>query len=180
MVGKLRSGWTPPTVPQQQTEYNKILAGLSNNWPITRNQRLKATQTRATKGKRSKKDQQRRARKLERRAENKDSRGLNADETNFCYMVSVLQCLLHLPKFLNWVKTHNADGENLCLPVSTMYGELLEVCPACAMKDLAEAYWSAEHTDENNKPLPFDLQHDVLQPFLHRSEERRVGKECPV
>ncbi|KAF2262905.1 cysteine proteinase [Lojkania enalia] len=70
------------------------------------------------------------------------SRGLER-RGNTCYRLSTLQVLMHLPKFLNWILSHNvadATGNtvNGCSPATfaTGFG-----CAACHIKALVQSYW---------------------------------------
>lgn len=110
---------------------------------------------------------------------NKMSRGL-ANRANDCFRNSALQMLMHAPKFLNWILSHNVTSPNgtrrfACQKLSATEEALvasclmeniipepgttpLRACPACAMKRLAEVYWDNMNTGSDGKPSPLMTQ----------------------
>ncbi|KAF2855032.1 cysteine proteinase [Plenodomus tracheiphilus IPT5] len=91
---------------------------------------------------------------------------------NTCFRVSALQALMHLPKFCNWILSHNSKDNNFKFPcrglgeVGTFlanryisYGAnpvVLRECPACAVKQFIIEYWGATQcTDAGNNPTAF-------------------------
>ncbi|KAM0801122.1 hypothetical protein BDR22DRAFT_849132 [Usnea florida] len=56
-----------------------------------------------------------------------ESRGLPTPP-NWCYVSSILQAFLHVPRFVDWLKQQHLD----CVA---------DHCLLCAFRDLASAYW---------------------------------------
>jgi len=116
---------------------------------------------------------------------NKMSRGLG-NRANDCFRNSALQMLMHAPKFLNWILSHNVDLPNNrrqfpCQKLSKTEEALvrsalranhipedgstpLRTCPACAMKRLAEVYWGNQNTGPDGTPSPLS---STLQSFVN-------------
>jgi hypothetical protein len=100
---------------------------------------------------------------------NRRSRGLQRKFHNTCFLLSALQALLHLPKFLHWITSHNStrrDGTiNFpCRGLNDIVQDLtpddewaeslkLRRCPACVVKQFAEAYWGNVDVAANGAPL---------------------------
>ncbi|KAK7533596.1 hypothetical protein IWX49DRAFT_572087 [Phyllosticta citricarpa] len=68
---------------------------------------------------------------------------------NLCYRRAVLQCLLNIPVFVNWLNEHHATGSpNQCPGISRKMvegkpkEERARGCLACALLQLARAYWT--------------------------------------
>ena len=75
---------------------------------------------------------------------------------NLCYLISVLQALLHAPKILNWLESHqDCFWEN---------------CLACVLRNLAAQYWRQAGAAE--KSLGLDLEQRVLRARLADTERR--------
>ncbi|PSN67843.1 cysteine proteinase [Corynespora cassiicola Philippines] len=84
---------------------------------------------------------------------------------NYCFRNAALQALLHLPKFINFVLTHNevdargivswpcnSNDPNLDTSQSgedELSNEDQLVCVACAMKHLIQEYWGDERVNKN-------------------------------
>lgn len=96
------------------------------------------------------------------------SRGLHRTGMT-CFRLSGMQSLLHLPKFVNWILSHNNTKPNgtvefPCAPVHTIGPALinklsgywnrlnLTVCPACVVKDFVQAYWGDYHMAADGEP----------------------------
>ncbi|KAH6642606.1 hypothetical protein C7974DRAFT_468926 [Boeremia exigua] len=120
---------------------------------------------------------------------NRRPRGLN-NAGNYCYRHAALQCLMHLPRFLNWIRKHNEPGAhwpcsatdpNASLnakesedPILVNMGELALGCFSCLLKTLVNAYWGdvSIGTTAERLPLPFDWSHPAIH-RLHRLVERK-------
>jgi hypothetical protein len=109
--------------------------------------------------------------------ENRRSRGLRRIG-NTCFRLSGLQALLHLPKFLNWILSHNStqpDGtitfpcRNLNETGMALVARLnggsrnlvtLPRCPACVVKQFIQAYWGPDNVDpRTGAPQPWAHGH---------------------
>ena len=109
----------------------------------------------------------------------KRSRGLRRIGDT-CYRLSGLQALLHMPRFLNWISSHNstqADGtvrfpcRNLDEVGPALVSKLLadhgedeikvdlQGCPACIVKRFVEAYWGVVDVTALGDPLPWPHGH---------------------
>lgn len=69
--------------------------------------------------------------------------GIENDTGVACYQNSVIISLCHLPKFVNWIRSHNVTKDNgnidwLCDEESIPAGER---CAACVLKDFVNLYW---------------------------------------
>jgi len=120
--------------------------------------------------------------------QNRRSRGLGRNG-NTCFRLSGLQALLHLPKFLQWIISHNSTQGNTtvfpCRPVDAIQAQLaqgltlgksdtskkkkdeeqsedLEDCPACAVKALAQFYWGNQNLNAAGYPKPLRFNHTLL------------------
>jgi len=99
-----------------------------------------------------------------------------------CYRLSALQCLLHLPRVMNWLLLHDnvqldANGNtytsNRCKTNERdeKSGDLLQVeqkCMACEMKKLVPHYWHrGNHSNVNRDsevyPAPFNPDEPILK-----------------
>ncbi|KAF1997196.1 cysteine proteinase [Amniculicola lignicola CBS 123094] len=107
---------------------------------------------------------------------NKQSRGIFRDG-NTCYRLSVLQSLLHTPKFLNLMLEHNqiaADEviTNACTPQSVHEQNARVQCIACSMKGIIRGYWGRINLDGNGAPRPIprpSTQNEADQPLAFRT-----------
>jgi hypothetical protein len=109
---------------------------------------------------------------------------------NTCYRNAVLQSLLHLPKFLNWVMQHNESRQNWpCRtapadsnqapplkwadePAIKALGEEGMGCVPCLLKDLIRNYWGNILLDEGTgNPLPLPYLHEGWH-HLHQLSRR--------
>jgi hypothetical protein len=108
---------------------------------------------------------------------NKMSRGLH-NRRNDCFRNSGLQALMHAPRFLNWVLSHNVALPNgtrrfgcqspsetqraltrRAMPSNYKPGHgatPLRDCPACVMKQLIEVYWGNRNMGHNGEPYYLD------------------------
>ncbi|CBX96883.1 hypothetical protein LEMA_P100140.1 [Plenodomus lingam JN3] len=96
---------------------------------------------------------------------------------NTCFMLSGLQALLHLPKFLNWILSHNTArfpcrplwevGKALAAKFMRWEAEALNVhaCPACVVKRFVEEYWGPALCQQvaPYAPLAFAHGHPVMR-----------------
>ncbi|KAF2146058.1 uncharacterized protein K452DRAFT_294666 [Aplosporella prunicola CBS 121167] len=62
---------------------------------------------------------------------------------NWCYRRGVLQSLMNLPVFLNWIERHQANGRYCSSRRGASY------CIACALKNLYQAYWDPGRTSRS-------------------------------
>ena len=62
---------------------------------------------------------------------------------NWCYRRGVLQSLMNLPIFLNWIERHQPNGR-LCDNRRKAW-----TCIACALKRLCMAYWNPGRTRDS-------------------------------
>ena len=84
---------------------------------------------------------------------------------NFCYRNSMLQCLVHLPEFCDYLtKIHMSCGN---------YGE----CVVCALQSLVEAYWSTGKApnDPTEERREFNRVLQKTVPKGHRLEDDIVN-----
>lgn len=110
---------------------------------------------------------------------NKMSRGL-LNSGNDCFRNSGLQALMHAPKFLNWIRSHNVtltDGTRQfgCQTPSATQRALerksmidsyepgsrstpLADCPACVMKALVQGYWGNRNLRHDGRPYYLNAQ----------------------
>ncbi|CAI6324684.1 unnamed protein product [Periconia digitata] len=91
-----------------------------------------------------------------------------------CYQNSAIQSLMHLPKFVNWILTHNQqdNGGNIDWPCDRS-GEL-RTCVACVLKNLALVYWM----NRNLRPTHVLTHEPELRAFrtlAHRINNEREG-----
>ncbi|KAH9882863.1 hypothetical protein J1614_000229 [Plenodomus biglobosus] len=107
---------------------------------------------------------------------NKATRGLDRIGDT-CFRLSGLQALMHLPKFLNWILSHNTTtfpcrplrevGQVLANKHQWFGAPALELydCPACVVKRFVEQYWGPTHCTPTypNTPLPFSHNHPAMQ-----------------
>lgn len=119
---------------------------------------------------------------------NTSSRGLGR-QGNTCYVLSGIQALLHLPRFVNWISSHNSTQPDetvmfpcrtpgqteqelmskLSLPGSTKLR--LTNCPACIIKQLVQAYWDDVNTTNTDPPVAWQANHTQLR-ALRRLDRR--------
>jgi hypothetical protein len=113
---------------------------------------------------------------------NRASRGL-IRAGNTCFRLSGLQALLHLPKFLQWILSHNnTEKGRVVFPCRSLTEimarlsarmtvgcgessedeETLPQCPACAVKALAQCYWGHENLDSSGEPMPLCVSHPLI------------------
>ncbi|KAF2746765.1 cysteine proteinase [Sporormia fimetaria CBS 119925] len=84
---------------------------------------------------------------------NKKSRGINGSN-NTCFQNTALQGILHLPRLMHWIMTHNTPARggfmNPCRPPKDMYTLVTDgkeryitgrSCIACHLKTLIQTYW---------------------------------------
>lgn len=122
--------------------------------------------------------------------QSKRPRGLENIRNN-CYRHALLQNLLHLPRFLNWIHQHNMKGRNwpcntehsssLHQVETSVFSDLVEKandnlikdCVPCLLKDLVVAYWGPDEGDKeaSNNMAVFSHDHDAMLP-IHRFAER--------
>jgi hypothetical protein len=110
---------------------------------------------------------------------NKRSRGLRRAGLT-CYRLSGMQALLHLPRFVNWISSHNSkqpDGtvQFPCRPLNQVETALvaklsfpgtklqLTRCPACVVKNFAQAYWDNVDMDGQGRPLFWPRDHEHMR-----------------
>lgn len=80
---------------------------------------------------------------IDRKRRNKNSRGLANSRRYRCYQNALLQALLHLPIFLNWIRSHDCTygrqnaTKNPC-PSGTFE------CVPCTLKKVIQQYWGPE------------------------------------
>ncbi|KAJ9641812.1 hypothetical protein H2199_005025 [Coniosporium tulheliwenetii] len=73
----------------------------------------------------------------------------------WCYRNSILQAMMHLPIFLNWIKTHQeggsscADAAQAVRKRSPRNSRPTRRCIACAFKRLSEVYWGEPRNTTN-------------------------------
>lgn len=127
----------------------------------------------------------------------KRTRGLERQGMS-CFRLSGMQGLLHLPKFLNWILSHNSsitdrDGTRIqfpCRPLkevgqaiadSARYAGAspikLKDCPACVVKRFVEEYWGQTdlYSEKKRAPGLSALRPEHLpKPFLHRSQAMKL------
>jgi len=123
----------------------------------------------------------------------KRTRGLERHGMS-CFRLSGIQGLLHLPKFLNWILSHNTSITNKngttsihfpCRPLEKLGQAIadkarytgaspvrLKDCPACVVKRFAEMYWGqTDLLPEKTRAsgLPADRPEHRPRSFPHRS-----------
>lgn len=112
----------------------------------------------------------------------KQSRGLNRSG-NTCYRMGGIQTLMHLPKFLNWILSHNVVQPNgqvkfqcrspqdtmeemkksLMLNADDAFTQTqkrprpLRTCPACVTKQLVQSYWGNNDLASDGRPMAFGV-----------------------
>ncbi|KAF1926818.1 cysteine proteinase [Didymella exigua CBS 183.55] len=118
---------------------------------------------------------------------NKTSRGLD-NRGNDCFRNSALQALMHGPRFLNWILSHNSrlkDGTRQfrCQkPLATQSrieraamskdyvpvrgAKSLSNCPACAMKNLVEVYWGKHQMESDDEPRSLNSRTPPFLPLI--------------
>jgi hypothetical protein len=113
---------------------------------------------------------------------NRRARGLTR-VGNTCYRNSVLQSLLHLPKFLNWIMQHNESRQNwpcrledpnLSLPSKKLLealGTEAMGCVPCLLKRLITGYWGNILLDQTGAPLALPFNHACWS-HLHQLTRR--------
>jgi hypothetical protein len=105
---------------------------------------------------------------------NRRPRGLENGGAS-CYRNSVLQSLLHMPKFLNWIMQHNENGQNWpchptdpnrTLPDDEDKDDILEKlgtqamgCVPCVLKSLITGYWGNIRLGPTGAPLSLPYNH---------------------
>jgi hypothetical protein len=107
----------------------------------------------------------------------KQSRPLVA-ATNACYRRATFQSLLHCPKIINWIATHNEEDENKVVTYACHYADPQD-CPACCFKRLATEYWKQDSTAAELDPLVHDFDNSLFSPKTLRPCTFRPGtQEC--
>lgn len=122
--------------------------------------------------------------------ENRRPRGLDNTLKNNCYRHAALQNLLHLPRFLNWIRKHNEPGSHWpCLPtdpnrslnqkekkdpILVEMGREALGCVPCLLKKLVIEYWGNKliNDDADKAPRPFKWNNPAIR-LLHRFTERK-------
>lgn len=99
----------------------------------------------------------------------------------WCYRNSVLQAMMHLPIFINWIKTHQA-GRGSCADTakagrkpSPRNSRPRRRCIACAFKRLSEVYWEEPRNTTNieNERRAFNrVANDAG--WQHKSEDEQA------
>jgi uncharacterized UBP type Zn finger protein len=89
------------------------------------------------------------------------SRGMKQDDSE-CYRLAALQCILHMPKAMNWIMSHN-DGNDNGVAINQCAVSRGN-CIACAMKRLIRRYW--EDDSHATRPNPKSLSRSTSS--LHR------------
>jgi uncharacterized UBP type Zn finger protein len=113
---------------------------------------------------------------------------------NTCYRNSVLQTLLHLPKFVNWIMQHNEHGQkwpcrptdpNQSLPPRWVGEPAIKAmgleatgCVPCLFKRLVVCYWGNDHI-KNNGELDALCVKNMCWYRLHRLAERWFYRDPP-
>jgi len=108
---------------------------------------------------------------------NRSSRGLQRPlSQNTCFLLSGIQALLHQPRFLNWIRSHNTTQPNgtvtfPCRALNEVTTNLeaqylvgagrlkLTTCPACLVKDFIQNYWGNVDIAPDNTPLGWSHSH---------------------
>jgi len=95
---------------------------------------------------------------------NKASRGIHRiRDNNECFRLAAIQSLLHLPKFMNWILTHNENGNFPCHPDIMKRHSAHEnwqgVCAACSFKKLIRRYWGNGKLCADGQPRPLAGNH---------------------
>lgn len=112
----------------------------------------------------------------------RSSRGLRRSG-NSCFRLSGLHALLHLPKFLQWILSHNStDKGRVIFPCRSLDDivarlsarmavgcgessegeETLPQCPACALKALAQCYWGHQNLNSSGELMPLRVSHPLI------------------
>ncbi|PSN67844.1 cysteine proteinase [Corynespora cassiicola Philippines] len=95
---------------------------------------------------------------------NDDSRGVT-NLTNHCYQNSTLQSFMHMPAFLNWIKTHS-----WCTPATA------HSCGRCLLRDFAEQYWNSN--PQNPMPRnPYDITQQLNDLACHSGNFENNAQE---
>ncbi|KAF2031599.1 cysteine proteinase [Setomelanomma holmii] len=125
------------------------------------------------------------------------SRGLRR-VGNTCFRLSGLQALLHLPKFLHWILSHNTmrpDGtvqfpcrNNLkdvgMIILAKFNAECderppkklaLPQCPACVVKHFIQAYWGVGNVDANGAPRVWAHGHPEMGRLRNLDQRIRIA-----
>jgi hypothetical protein len=105
------------------------------------------------------------------------SRGLQRQGVT-CYLLSGLQALLHMPRFLNWLLSHNSPQpappnrfpcrRRLQVEQALYTGEKapkksnLPGCPACIVKQFAQNYWGNVNLTADGAPRTWRSNHPDL------------------
>ncbi|KAF2280431.1 cysteine proteinase [Westerdykella ornata] len=112
------------------------------------------------------------------------SRGIYLSN-NRCYQTTTLQTLVHVPKFMNWLKMHNTSKKTACSPGGVYIqrpmnqggdAQHFNLCPACAMKDFIAYYWSDQDLDGSGDPQAIRRDNRVLN-FLRMADFRFGGNQ---
>ena len=113
------------------------------------------------------------------------TRGLE-NRRNDCFRNIALQMLMHAPKFLTWILSHNVQLPNgtcqfACQAPSTTEAALeekllkvdpepgsmpLRACPTCAMKRLVEIYWGNQNMRPKGEPRFLSSQSREFQDLV--------------
>lgn len=103
----------------------------------------------------------------------KSSRGLRRKRVE-CYQLAGLQSLLHMPKFMNWIRSHNVVTRNDTVQYPCLEKKKVTknknhvkykkpICPACAMKGLINVYWGNYYIGADGGPEPLDHDSPALR-----------------
>jgi hypothetical protein len=107
---------------------------------------------------------------------------------NNCYRIAVLQTLLHLPRFVNWILEHRECGKHWDCRFDDLnrhqpIGDRLLFsmrphaigCIPCLLKSLIQAYWGIYKLRSSDSGMQYPQQLDHNDPAiidLHRMAER--------
>jgi hypothetical protein len=116
---------------------------------------------------------------------------------NTCYRNSVLQTLLHMPKFMNWIMQHNEPLQNWpcgtapadpnqALPVRWANEPAIRAlgaqgmgCVPCLLKELIRGYWGNVFLHSmTGDPLPLPNNH-ICWHHLHQLSRRWFYRDPP-
>jgi hypothetical protein len=119
--------------------------------------------------------------------DDRSTRGLHRAGT-MCFLLGGIQVLLHLPKFVNWILSHNSTRGNgaikfPCRPLHEVAPLLitglvrpapveLESCPACVVKEFVQNYWG--HVDIQRDGRPSSWRHSHAQMAALRRLDRQL------
>ena len=133
--GAFAGGAVPPLPPPNnagQAQVDRINRNIPKTWPFRRVRRSNA------------------------------SRGIKQGRNNECYRLAALQCILHMPRAMNWIMSHN-DGKDINGVVNQCTATTSN-CLACAMKRLIRRYWKdGTGSYANGEPPSIALRTPALQ-----------------